>query len=107
MTHTEKLTAGNWLLKEEKPYKGIGKRFLIQNEKGINIAEVKTDIGYQYDEEVEANAIIIQNSKELFEILGGLISDVQNLISENDIEWQQAGHFEEAKLLINKIKNNG
>lgn len=38
--------------------------------------------------------------KEFHSTLKGLISDVDNLLGENDIEWQQAGYFEHAKQLL-------
>ncbi|MCT4156965.1 hypothetical protein HZP35_18745 [Elizabethkingia anophelis] len=45
------------------------------------------------------------HSEEMFSVLSGLINDISNLLNENDIEWQECGYFEEAKKLINKIKN--
>lgn len=45
----------------------------------------------------------IQN-KTLIEILEGLVTDVDNLLNENDIEWQQAGYFNEAKQFLNERK---
>ena len=38
--------------------------------------------------------------KEFHSTLKGLISDVDNLLGENDIEWQQAGYFQYAKQLL-------
>lgn len=49
---------------------------------------------------------IKQGRDEILEILKGLVCDVGNLIQEEDIEWQQAGYFNAAKELINKIKDN-
>jgi hypothetical protein len=42
--------------------------------------------------------------KDLVDAFSGLLSDVQNLLSENDIEWQQAGYYKYAKELLLKIK---
>lgn len=47
----------------------------------------------------------IQN-KAVIEILEGLVTDVDNLLNENDIEWQQAGYLNEAKQLITKHKQS-
>lgn len=48
--------------------------------------------------------ILTDNIKEnyLLDTLSGLVSDVGNLLSENDIEWQQAGYYNHAKELIKK-----
>lgn len=43
---------------------------------------------------------MIKHDCEIIDILKNLVSDVGNLISEYDIEWQQAGYFEEAKRLL-------
>ena len=45
----------------------------------------------------------IQN-KDVIEILEGLVTDVDNLLNENDIEWQQAGYFNEAKQFLKARK---
>ena len=45
------------------------------------------------------------HSEEMLSVLSGLINDISNLLNENDIEWQECGYFEEAKKLINTIKN--
>ena len=42
---------------------------------------------------------------ELLNVLNGLVTDVSTLLSENDIEWQQAGYFNEAKSVIKKIQD--
>lgn len=36
-----------------------------------------------------------------FSVLKGLISDIGGLLSDYDIEWQQAGYYETARELIN------
>jgi hypothetical protein len=41
---------------------------------------------------------------DLIDTLSGLVSDVGNLLSENDIEWQQAGYYNHAKELLLKLK---
>ena len=38
--------------------------------------------------------------KEFYETLKGLVSDVSELLGDNDIEWQQAGYFEHANELL-------
>ena len=38
--------------------------------------------------------------KEFYETLKGLVSDVSELLGDNDIEWQQSGYFEHAKQLL-------
>ena len=45
----------------------------------------------------------IQN-KAVIEILEGLVTDVDNLLNENDIEWQQAGYLNEAKQFLKARK---
>ena len=45
----------------------------------------------------------IQN-KDVIEILEGLVTDVDNILNENDIEWQQAGYFNEAKQFLKARK---
>lgn len=45
----------------------------------------------------------LQN-KAVIEILEGLVTDVDNLLNENDIDWQQAGYFNEAKQFLKAIK---
>lgn len=45
-------------------------------------------------------------NNEIFSVidtLKGLVSDVNNLLSENDIEWQQAGYFIQAKEVLKTI----
>lgn len=45
-------------------------------------------------------------NNEIFSVidtLKGLVSDVNNLLSENDIEWQQAGYFNQAKEVLKTI----
>ena len=44
--------------------------------------------------------------EELVSVLDGLVSDVENLLSENDIEWQQAGYHETAKELLKRLRSN-
>jgi hypothetical protein len=44
--------------------------------------------------------------EELVSVLDGLVSDVGNLLSENDIEWQQAGYYETAKVLLKRLRSN-
>jgi hypothetical protein len=48
----------------------------------------------------EANKIF----DDLIDTLSGLVSDVGNLLSENDIEWQQSGYYNHAKELLLKLK---
>ncbi len=54
----------------------------------------------------EINSDIESENKqnEVVNLLSGLVVDVGNLLSENDIEWQQAGYYTESKkwLLENK-----
>lgn len=42
--------------------------------------------------------------EEFYETLKGLVNDVSTLITDNDIEWQQAGYFEHAKQIIKNKK---
>jgi len=45
---------------------------------------------------------MIVNQNELLNTLYGLVSDVGNLLSDYDIEWQQAGYYNQAKELLSK-----
>jgi len=47
-----------------------------------------------------------KKKKKLIKMLFGLVSDVGNLLSEYDIEWQQSGYFEEAKIWLSKNCKN-
>jgi len=51
-----------------------------------------------YDEKREIEVLI--------DTLKGLVCDVNNLLSEHDIEWQQAGCFNSAKILLEQLRNN-
>jgi hypothetical protein len=53
-----------------------------------------------------ADSMIGYKENELIktiEILSGLVYDIGNLLAENDIEWQQAGYYNEAKKLLKKF----
>ena len=54
-----------------------------------------------FDEEKE-----IDKLHEVFHVLDCLVSDVGNLLSEHDIEWQQAGYFNYAKIILEQLRNN-
>lgn len=54
------------------------------------------------ENEVSETFNLIACAPELLETLCGLVSDVQNLIQEHDIEWQQAGYYNHAIELIKK-----
>lgn len=47
---------------------------------------------------------LTEDVRELVEALDGLVCDVGNLLSEHDIEWQQAGYYNHAKQLLTKHK---
>lgn len=65
------------LLIEEKPAKyKIGKRYVLSKEHGIPVAEVKTCIGYQTDQEVEKLAILFSHSEELWAYLKAYVAAV-------------------------------
>ena len=51
-----------------------------------------------YDEKREIEVLI--------DTLKGLVCDVNNLLGEHDIEWQQAGYFNSAKILLEQLQNN-
>lgn len=50
--------------------------------------------------------VMCKNENEVIEVLDGLVSDVGNLLSEHDIEWQHAGYYEEAKRLLKDLRSN-
>lgn len=50
-------------------------------------------------ERLESNRLAKENTR-LKNILSGLVTDVGNLLGQHDIEWQQAGYFNEAKELL-------
>ncbi|MFT4061096.1 MAG: hypothetical protein QM642_01925 [Edaphocola sp.] len=93
-----KHTKGEWKYRKDV----IGAAFYIEtvdtSHKNSFIGEAGG--GLQSFEEIEANALLISKAPEMLDVLKGLVSDVENLLSEHDIEWQQAGYFETAKLLI-------
>lgn len=99
-----KCTKSEITITESKPNHGVGKKFIL-NSQHIKIATVETDIGYIEDDEVNGNAVIFSKSYEILEVLDGLVTDLGALLSENDIEWQSAGYFEEAKKLLSFFKN--
>ncbi len=50
-----------------------------------------------------------KNENEVIEVLHGLVSDVGNLlcdIADLDFEWQQAGYYETAKVLLKELRSN-
>jgi len=48
----------------------------------------------------------MKRMNEYIDVISGLVSDVDNLLSEHDIEWQQAGYLEEAKRLLKELRSN-
>ena len=49
------------------------------------------------------------NENEVVQVLDGLVSDVENLLSDvTDLgfEWQQAGYYETAKTLLKKLRSH-
>ena len=55
----------------------------------------ESDIEYRFKRSLIKHSAM--QNKIVIEILEGLVTDVDNLLGENDIEWQQAGYFNEAK----------
>jgi hypothetical protein len=51
---------------------------------------------------VDENYKIVQ----IEDVLKGLVSDVDTLLSDEGIEWQQAGYFNTAKVMIGSFKSN-
>lgn len=47
---------------------------------------------------------LLRQRDELLEIMKGLVSDVDGLLQEEDIEWHQAGYLETARELIQSIE---
>jgi len=83
-----------------------GETFIAVESKKYAIARVFTTYSESIiSEEAKANALLISKAPELLEVLKGLVSDVGNLLSEHDIEWQQAGYYETAKELIKEATN--
>lgn len=52
---------------------------------------------------VSENFKLIAAAPEMLKVLQGLIIDVSNLVNEHDIEWQQAGYYNEAVDLIKSL----
>jgi hypothetical protein len=51
----------------------------------------------------------IRDKEELINVLDGLVSDVGNLlcdVADLDFEWQQAGYYETAKVLLKRLHSN-
>lgn len=86
--------------KGTKGFWRIGILGSVQNERGEFICESERNNGSE--EENKANNMLISCAPELLECISGLVSDVQNLIQEHDIEWQQAGYYNHAIELIKK-----
>lgn len=85
--------------------KRVGKQ--VYNEKNQTIGDFENDM-LSYDEQIK-NAETFINAKELFETLDGLVSDVGNLlcdVADLDFEWQQAGHYESAKVLLKRLRSH-
>lgn len=51
-----------------------------------------------------ADSMLGVNENDLIDTISGLVSDISTLLSENDIEWQQAGYFNHAKELLSSYK---
>ena len=61
----------------------------------------------RYFDRVDLVSII--ESNESIELLDGLVSDVGNLlcdVADLDFEWQQAGYYETAKVLLKELRSN-
>ena len=69
---------------------------------GITIANCSQGQSGDNEEEEKANAQLIANAPKLLEALKGLVSDIETLLAERSIEWQQAGYLETAKQVINQ-----
>lgn len=64
--------------------------------------EATEDTQEELEDIVSNNFRLISCAPEMLEVLQGLVSDVDNLLGDHDIEWQQAGYLAEAKQLIKK-----
>jgi len=80
--------------------KRIGK--MVYNELNQVVGDFENDM-LTYDEQIK-NAELFLKSKELKECLEGLVNDVSSLLSDNDIEWQQAGYYNYSKKLLSTLK---
>jgi len=93
-------TKGKWQIDVDCPTSVISKSETEQIDGNIICdAPVGWDLSM---ENWEANAKLISCAPEMLEVLKGLVSDVDGLLSEYDIEWQQAGYLETARALIQK-----
>lgn len=93
------------LLKTKFIMKRVGKQ--VYNEKNQTIGDFENDM-LTYNEQIE-NAELFLNAKEVLSVLDGLVSDVGNLlcdVADLDFEWQQAGYYETAKVLLERLRNN-
>lgn len=51
------------------------------------------------------SARLQKENDRLKDVLRGLVVDVDNLLGQHDIEWQQASYFNEAKQLLTDLKS--
>jgi hypothetical protein len=86
-------TKGKWEV-------GSSKRSVVNNEKVIARMCFNDGLGIFENDEPEYNAKLISKAPEMLDTLKNLVSDFDNLLSEYDIEWQQAGYLEHARQLI-------
>jgi len=99
-------TKGNWKLEKNGSFFEVN----CDNESSkmrVNVLLIKENENKtlhtdSHCKEAEANAKLIACAPELLECLSGLVYDVQNLIQEHDIEWQQAGYYNHAVEVIKK-----
>jgi hypothetical protein len=82
--------------------------FVVCYRKNNELKALASVIGVlgEKQEVIKANAKLIAEAPKLLTVLQGLVSDVNSLLSDNAVVWQQAGYYKTARNLIKEILEN-